>query len=164
MSTAANDDLDFDLGDDDTDNGNVGKLRKDFEKQLRAKSAEIKTLNDELEKFKTQARTASLRDLFGRLVGEDKAGIAKFYSGEPTEESVKAWIAEDGALFGVSLEQQAPKVDESNPTVQAMRSVAAASGNSNTPGTGVEETVAAMRAIKGNPYAELDARLGAAIP
>jgi hypothetical protein len=161
MSNATDDDLDFDLGDEaGTD---VAALRKKFEKQLREKAAALKDATERLAQIEKETRTNSLKEMFGRLVGADKAGLAKYYAGEPTEDAVKAWIAEDGGLFGVSLDQEPPKADVSDPNVKAMQRVAAASAGANNPGTGVEETLAAMQAVTGNPYAALNQALSSAI-
>lgn len=158
VTNDAVDEIEFDLGDDTTD---PGKLRKSFEKQLKDKVAALKAVQDELATLKTQARTATLRDTFVSLVGDDKAGIAEFYQGEPDEAAVKDWLKTKGALFGVTLEDAPPPQGDAN-RLAIQRVAAAASGASRS--GGLAEAEAALRAVTGNPYEAMNAILGNNVP
>lgn len=88
------------IGDDDVEDApqpdqSGSALRKWGKEQ--AKLAE--DLRKELELVKAQLATRAAADIFSKLGVPEK--VRKFYSGDPTEDNIAAWVKENADVFGL---------------------------------------------------------------
>lgn len=62
----------------------------------------------ELKELKTQLAKRDAESVFVKLGVPDK--VRKFYSGDPTEEAITAWVKENADVFGLSPDGEDPTV------------------------------------------------------
>lgn len=96
-------------------------------KALREQNSKLAAVNkelaDRLAKFEEAQRARTIADV---LSGANaNPGLAKYVArdieGDVTEESVKAWLASEGALFGYQAEQESANVTDPATVEQAQR-------------------------------------------
>jgi len=94
-----------DIWDDENDNDTP--LVRQLRKQIHDQGKQLKELAEERDKYKSGYRTSGVKEALQKL-GVKKLGVAKFIpeDTEPTEEGIKAWLKENGELFGIDLENE----------------------------------------------------------
>lgn len=140
--------------DDDLDNEGGSQLVKDLRSQLKAAKKQADEAKAEAEQFRAAQRKASVSDLL--TAKGVKPGLARFYDGEPTEEAVTSWLAENADLFGVTVEDEV----DSDLAASAAK-ISQASANAPIPKIGSREAI--MAQLSGaKTRADLDAAYAAA--
>ena len=108
-------DEDEDELDPDTITGNESgsDLLKKLRKAKRADEKRIKELTEQLEGFSKQQRERVVKDVLEQKGVNPKAVrlILKDLD-DVNEESVNNWLEDNGDLFGLTVEQEAPRVSE----------------------------------------------------
>lgn len=106
-----------DIWDDET--GEDSSLVKTLRKQIKELGQQVKDVTADRDKYKNSYRTSGVKDSLQKL-GVKKLGIAKFIPEdiEPDEENIKAWLKENGELFGIDLEKETESQVGSAPTPQ----------------------------------------------
>ncbi len=88
---------------DNGDDGSDESLPKRLRAQLKAKDKELTAATERLVKLESAQKRATVSDLLTSAGVNPK--IAKYVLAdvdEPSEESIKAWLGENGELFGVT--------------------------------------------------------------
>ena len=147
----------FEFDDDDLDLGNGTDVVTQLRKALRAKERAEKALQDKVDEL-TKANGELSQKVRGVSLSEilkskgAKPALAKFMTDvEPTEESVTAWLADNGELFGYD-----PKANEQAPSGEQTPSGQAHQGGTDLP----PEMQAALQAMSAVQKQEANAAPG----
>lgn len=110
-------DLDNNLDEDETAT-DAGNGMKALRAQLKKQATDLATATAALTKYQKAEQAKSIGDLLAKNGASPK--LAKFVAveGDPTEQSVKAWLEAEGDAFGWSAESAAAAAGESDDSAE----------------------------------------------
>lgn len=84
-----------------------GSALRQFGKEQKARADKLER---ELNEFKAQLAKVQAGEIFTKLGVPEK--VRKFYSGDPTEDAISAWVKENADVFGLETDSPATQTPE----------------------------------------------------
>lgn len=103
-------------GDEPTGQESDGKALRRFGNEQKKRADE---LAQELAELKAQLAKRDAENIFTKLGVPEK--VRKFYSGDPTEDAIAAWVKENADVFGIEVD--AAPTEEQTEQVQQLANV-----------------------------------------